>query len=334
MNTLLRICRRLFATALFAAASLSGASATAAPLPFDALVSGQSDIVAVLDPNGPVVRIETAARGLGSLGALRYFSADEVNLASGRGTGNNRFVADDGSELFGVFTVQLVPTADPAVLELFGDVDFTGGSGRFAGADGSARFTGVGTFISAVTALSRFDFRGELLLVPEPSSLALCLAAIWAVRLSALSRCKPAGSARRRGHSAHGPAGPSRVNAPGAHYTPLAPRQWLSRPGSGSHWHPGKEPIWWDARRSAGNVHPGECLSHTACAPSPKNEPSLTPSPAFRNGSTFTEQHRHRPPGASRLRLQAWQRDDGRGPDGRIHQQRRSGRFHERAVCA
>ncbi len=160
-------------TALF-----NPAPALAAPVAFSAHVDGQSDIVGVLNPSGPIVQIQTAASGLGTLGALRYFSADEVDLGTGQGAGRNRFVADDGSELFGIFTVQLVPTSQPAVLGLFGDIDFTGGSGRFAGADGFAHFTGVGTFISATTALSSFDFSGQLLLVPEPPSAALALAAL------------------------------------------------------------------------------------------------------------------------------------------------------------
>jgi hypothetical protein len=168
--------------AVLVTALCRGAPAMAAPVAFSAHVEGQSDIVGLLDPAGPVVQIETAASGQGSPGALRYFSADEVNLATGQGAGHNRFVAEDGAELFGIFTVQLVPTADPAVLELFGDVDFTGGSGRFAGADGFAHFTGAGTFISATTALSRFDFVGELLLVPEPPSVALVLAALLTMR--------------------------------------------------------------------------------------------------------------------------------------------------------
>jgi len=86
-------------------------------------------------------------------------------------------VADDGSELFGVFTVQLLPTGDPALLELVGLVDFVGGSGRFAGAAGSASFTGAGQFISPTTALTSFDFRGEISLVDTPATLALLAAA-------------------------------------------------------------------------------------------------------------------------------------------------------------
>ena len=154
------------------------AAASAGPALFQAQVQGRSDIVGVLDPNGPVVQIQTAAHGLGTLGAMRYFSADDVHLGTGQGNGRNRFVMDDGSELFGIFTVQLVPTDDPAFLTLFGDVDFTGGSGRFAGADGFAHFTGAGRFISPINALSSFDFVGELQLVPEPTSAVLVLVAL------------------------------------------------------------------------------------------------------------------------------------------------------------
>jgi len=162
------------------AALLHLGPAVAGPISFSAQVSGQSDIVVVVDPTGPVVQIETSASGFGSLGALRYFSADVVNLTTGQGAGQNRFVADDGSELFGSFTVQLVPTADPLVLQLLGVVDFTGGSQRFAGADGEASFTGLGSFTSATTAISNFDFNGRLLLVPEPPTAALLLSALAA----------------------------------------------------------------------------------------------------------------------------------------------------------
>ncbi len=156
------------------------APAAAGPISFSAQVSGQSDIVGVLDPTGPVVQIQTTASGRGSLGALQYISADVVDLASGQGTGQNRFVADDGAELFGSFTVQLLPTADPLVLQLLGEVDFTGGSLRFAGADGFAQFTGLGSFTSATSAISSFEFSGQLLLVPEPSTAAMLLAALVA----------------------------------------------------------------------------------------------------------------------------------------------------------
>lgn len=165
------VCRQACLAALLWFTGAAGAM----PVPFAAVFEGQSDIVGIVDPAGPVVQVQTVAAGSGVFGLVSYFSADQINLATGQGAGANRFVADDGSELFGAFTVQLVPTADPAVMEIFGLVDFTGGVGRFAGADGEASFSGVGRFISPTTALTRFDFRGNLNLVPEPAAGLLAL---------------------------------------------------------------------------------------------------------------------------------------------------------------
>lgn len=162
---------------LLAALALCAGLAQAAPVAFSAQFSGQSDIVGVLDPQGPLVQVQTTASGSGTLGLVQYLSGDRINLGNGQGQGHNRFIADDGSELFGDFTVQLVPTADPTVMELFGNVDFTGGNGRFAGASGSASFTGSGRFFSPVNALTSFDFRGELQ-VPEPAAPLLALTAL------------------------------------------------------------------------------------------------------------------------------------------------------------
>lgn len=167
--------------------------AAAAAVPFAARFEGRSDIIGVVDDAGPIVQVQTRAVGSGVLGLASYFSADEVNLGSGAGTGTNRFVADDGSELFGVFTVQLVPTADPALLDLVGLVDFVGGSGRFAGADGTASFSGSGRFDSPTTALTSFDFRGELLLVPEPAAALLAASGIVLALAATARRRKPRG---------------------------------------------------------------------------------------------------------------------------------------------
>ena len=167
-------------------ASLLCASATLAQasfLPFGATVAGTSQIVDVLNPSGPVVRVQTQASGAGSFGPLSYFSTDVIDLATGQGTGTNRFVADDGDELFGSFSVQMVPGADASLFDLIGQVVFTGGTGDFLGASGGAGFSGRGQFISASLALTHFEFAGRLATLPEPGSVglgALALALCWA----------------------------------------------------------------------------------------------------------------------------------------------------------
>jgi hypothetical protein len=167
--------------------------AQALVVPFSASFDGRSDIVGVLDPTGPLVQVQSQAVGSGVLGLVSYRSADQLNLGNGQGVGDNVFTAADGSQLFGHFTVQLLPTGDPSLLSLIGLVDIIGGSGRFDGADGLLSFSGGGQFVSATQALTRFVFEGRVQLVNEPNGLALALLALL---LGA--------AARRRGESLKG----------------------------------------------------------------------------------------------------------------------------------
>ncbi len=170
---------KIQALACLLAATCMSDGADAGPTPFQASYDGTAKIVAVIDSNGPVVRFETTSSGTGSFDLASYFSTDIVNLGTGAGDGTNRFVAVDGDELFGVFTVQIVPTDTPGVLGLTGTTLFTGGTGRFNGASGSASFSGSGQFISETTALTSLRFAGELSLVPEPASVGLALTGLW-----------------------------------------------------------------------------------------------------------------------------------------------------------
>ena len=70
--------------ALVCLGTLASANALAAPLPFSASWAGTSQIV-----------------------------EDIVNMATGAGTGTNVFTASGGDQLFGSFSVQIVPTDVP-----------------------------------------------------------------------------------------------------------------------------------------------------------------------------------------------------------------------------
>jgi hypothetical protein len=172
----------LGATALAGAAP--AALADIASLPFSAVVDGQSRIVEVINPSGPVVRVSTEATGTASGAPLGYFSGDVLDLGTGQGTGTNRFVTADG-ELFGSFTVQFIPGADASLFSLIGQMVFTGGTGAFLGASGSGSFEGNGQFVSASLANTHFSFVGDVSAVPEPGTallgaLGLGLASGWA----------------------------------------------------------------------------------------------------------------------------------------------------------
>ena len=179
-----RFSRTAVASLLLAAAGLVQAGF----VPFTATVAGVSQILEVIDPNGPVVRVETLAFGSGSPGSLTYRSGDTLNLGNGQGSGTNRFTTADGDELFGSFTVQLVPGADPSLFDLIGQVLFIGGTGDFLGASGFASFTAQGQFVSAFEAMTRFEFEGRVATVPEPGTVALGLAGLLGLLALAISR--------------------------------------------------------------------------------------------------------------------------------------------------
>lgn len=181
MNPLIHHLARLASTAL-----LCATLGTAHAASFSASVQGSSEIVEVVDPTGPVVRVQTLAAGSGSWGLLTYHSGDVIDLSTGQGTGTHRFVATNGDELHGSFSVQMLPGADASLFSLIGQVSFTGGTGAFLGATGNASFIGSVQFISASVALTRFDFSGNVTAVPEPGSWAMVLAGL--VCLNALAR--------------------------------------------------------------------------------------------------------------------------------------------------
>ena len=193
---------RLCHSACAAVAALSLASAVqASPIVFTAAYDGQSQIVSVEDPSGPVVRVQSVASGAGVLGLDQYFSEDVINLGAGAGAGVSRFLDAAGNELFGAFAVQARADrrAEHVCLDILGLVTFQGGTGRFRHATGWANLVGRGAFIDADTANSRFEFAGELRGVPEPGGLLLLVAGLAALL--------PAG-ARRPGRTST-PAGGS-----------------------------------------------------------------------------------------------------------------------------
>ena len=183
------------AAAAIAASALATTATQAGQVPnFHFESSGTAQVVEVINAQGPVLRFATQTEGSGGFMLTGYLSTDVVDMSTGQGSGNNRFVAATGDELLGSFTVQVIPTATPGTLRIEGLTQFTGGTGAFAGATGSASFVGSGTFISDTRALVSFVHDGQLSMVPEPASTALLLGGLAAIGLRATRQHRAEGS--------------------------------------------------------------------------------------------------------------------------------------------
>lgn len=180
----------IFSSRGLAAATLASAALLpqhASALDFQMDSAGTASIVEVLNPVGPVLRFQTTSTGAGSFGLTGYTSTDTIDMATGQGSGSNRFIAGNGDILFGSFTVQVTPTETPGSLRVDGLTTFNGGTGAFAGATGAASFSGFGNFISETQAVVSFEHRGSISLVPEPGS-AMLLTAGLAMAAAVLRR--------------------------------------------------------------------------------------------------------------------------------------------------
>lgn len=184
MKSLLRHALPPLAAMAVAAATSASASASPVTLPFSASYTGIAQVVEQINPVGPVLRFETLAGGSGSFDLASYFSTDVIDMSTGVGAGTNRFVAGNGDELYGSFTVQVIPTAVANIVELIGKAEFTGGTGLFSGASGSAQFTGRGEFTSPSAAVASLTYDGSISLVPEPGSALLLSAGIAALAIN------------------------------------------------------------------------------------------------------------------------------------------------------
>ena len=99
--------------------------------------------------------------------------------------------------------MQATPTATPGALTLQGLTTFTGGTGLFAGASGSASFNGSGNFVSQTQASVKFSHIGNVSVVPEPSSGALLAGGLAA--LAAATRRRGPGQVQAQVRASEGP---------------------------------------------------------------------------------------------------------------------------------
>ena len=95
-------------------------AASAASLPLNASYNGTAQVVELVNAVGPVRRFEATATGNRPFDLMNDVSTGVINTATGVGTGSNRFVAGNGDQLFGSFSVQGIATALPNIRGLSG----------------------------------------------------------------------------------------------------------------------------------------------------------------------------------------------------------------------
>lgn len=127
-------------------------------LPFKGAMQGNN-----VDTPGPspgtIVETVTGT-GVGTyLGQFSFTEVVTVNLATFTGAGSAHWVAANGDSIDTTTTGSAEPTATPGVFSITEVHTITGGTGRFAGAQGS--FT-VERLISGVTLLTSGSFHGTI----------------------------------------------------------------------------------------------------------------------------------------------------------------------------
>lgn len=90
----------------------------------------------------PLMQVNLEGVGHASvLGRFRMTLHATVNLITRSGVGTSEFIAADGSRILTTGSGQATPTADPEVVQIVEPVTIVSGTGRFAGATGSAVIT-------------------------------------------------------------------------------------------------------------------------------------------------------------------------------------------------
>jgi hypothetical protein len=158
MKTLTRFNICLPMAAIILTAVLAIPAAAQSQVPFKGTMQGHDSDSPGPSPNTVVVT--TSGTGIGThLGEFSFTQINTVNHASGTGTGSAHWVAANGDSIDTTSTGSGEPTDTPGVIRITEIHTITGGTGRFAGVQGS--FT-VERLASRVTFLTSGSFHGTI----------------------------------------------------------------------------------------------------------------------------------------------------------------------------
>ncbi len=132
-------------------------------------IRGNFDTAFTFTSPPPVAQLTLTGSGWGShLGKATCYSGDEVvdfTLPIPAMSATLELTAANGDTLVAVMAAAVIPNIDGSIT-FSGTLTFTGGTGRFAGASGTAPFDGTGTPTSPTGGIGWFSFEGTVSL-PE-----------------------------------------------------------------------------------------------------------------------------------------------------------------------
>ena len=112
-------------------------------------------------PLPPVLhQVDIGTCHLTHLGLADFYGEQDINFVAGTQSGWRRLTAANGDELYYTHVGTSAP-AGPGLVSFVAQMTFTGGTGRFAGATGSAQGTGMANLIthsSSVTFAGTIDY--------------------------------------------------------------------------------------------------------------------------------------------------------------------------------
>ena len=141
-------------------AALAVSAAAQNQVPFKGSLQGQEISIPQGGPPPTTLSVNGSATGIAShVGQFSFTYQLTVTLASATATGSARLVAANGDSIYTTIVGSLSPTSTPGVASITEINTITGGTGRFAEAQGS--FT-VERLINEATGFFSGSFRGTI----------------------------------------------------------------------------------------------------------------------------------------------------------------------------
>jgi len=150
----------LAVAAMLLTAGLAVPAAALNQVPFKGSIQGHETSTPQGGPPPTTLVVDGSATGIATLvGQFSFTYELTVNLANGTSTGSARLIAANGDSVYTTIAGSLELTATPGVASITEINTITGGTGRFAGAQGS--FT-VERLLNLATGFTSGSFHGTI----------------------------------------------------------------------------------------------------------------------------------------------------------------------------